>query len=196
MELASRRALLLFCAFVVAYLLASWLDLWSTTFALSRSPTASEQNVYATTGGAFDNTKVWLTTGIAGLFLATFFAFGLAKARRTSEQWLKKPRQSLLTLSPPPWTREALGYLPIHALAYPAAFVVLRVMAGLNNLLIAFGLVGPLGWAVKMAGKATTPLLGFWIVAALTYLALLILAAPWAARLIVSMRGSDRKSVV
>jgi hypothetical protein len=106
------------------------------------------------------------------LLLASFFAFGLVKAGRASKRWLERPRRSLLTLSPPPWYSQALEYLPLHALAYPIAFVALRILAGFNNLLIAGGLVRPLGWAVKTASNATTPTKGFWILAAIVYLAL------------------------
>lgn len=188
MKLGSRKLWLLLTAFVGAYLLASWLDLWSTTYALSRSPTASEQNVYATSAGAFDLQKAWQITGIAGVLLTAFFAFGLTKSAKTSEKWLRRPRQSLLTLNPPPWSRQALEYLPIHALSYPIAFVALRVFAGINNLLIAQGSIGPLGWAVKAASNATTPTIGFWIVAATVYLTLLMLVAPLAAHLLERVR--------
>jgi hypothetical protein len=175
-------------AFLTAYLLASWLDLWSTTHALEQSATAAEQNVYATSDGGFDPGKAWLITAAAGLLLGLFFAFGIGNAQRTSDEWLDNPRRSLLTLNMAPWSRRAMEYLPIHAVLYPISFIVLRVLAGINNLLIASGLFGPLGWAVKAAAGATTPVLGFWLVAGAMFLILLFLMAPLAAWLIRNLK--------
>jgi len=73
-----------------------------------------------------------------------------------------------------PWSRRFIDRSPLHYLSLAFGYVALRLLAAVNNLLIAADLPGPLGLAVHMIGKQTTPFVGFALAVGGFYLVLSI----------------------
>jgi hypothetical protein len=173
-------------AFALAYFAASGLDLWTTELALLR-PDASEANIYATNEGQYSAAKGWAITAIGGVLMIAWFAFGVFNAHRVSPQWLRHPVRSLFHLySNPlvsiPWSRRVLDRSPLHAIAITVAFVVFRILAAINNALIALGLDGPISMAIRQISVFSSPMIGFLVAVAAFYVAIILTVSPLAAR--------------
>lgn len=174
--------------YLLVYLAASYLDLWSTGLALRRTD-AFEANVFANEDSVYSATKAWAITALGGIGFAALFAFGATYARRVSDHWLDHPFRSFLVLFVNPWSPRVIDRTPLRYLAYALAFVMLRLLATGNNLLIASGETGPLGSAVGAVGARTSPAFGFISVIGLVYMAMVIAFLPVAARLLRQMRA-------
>jgi len=190
MRTSIRRAAVLTLVYGALFVFAAWLDLATTALALTRSG-ANEGNVYAVSGSGYDATRAWLISGAGGLVILGFLAFALVNQARVADVWLDKPVRSFGKLYINPFARGVMDRSPLHMLSFVVAFVPLRLLAALNNLLIyAFGMA-PIGWLVGRASRMTTPTIGFWLVLGTLFYALAFAAAPVAARLIRWMRRPE-----
>jgi hypothetical protein len=174
-------------AYLVAYLAASALDLVTTELALMR-PGSSEANVYATNSGVYSAEKAWLITAAGAAFMLPLFAFGVRNANTVSERWLNAPVRSFGTIYLNPFSRRFIDRAPLHAIAWAIAFVMFRLLAAINNALIAAAGAGPIGRAVRAVGRVTSAELGFIIVIGVMYVLLTIALSPWAAKIIKLIR--------
>jgi len=191
LRISFRRAAWLLGLYALAYLVASWLDLSTTALALHR-PEASEGNVYATDAAGYVSAKAWLITIAGGLVVGAFLIWSIFAAGAVTDVWLANPIRSWAKFYVNPWSRGVRDRSPLHMMSFVIAFVPLRLIAALNNILIASTGTAPLGKLVGLASRATSPTIGFWIVLAPLFYVLAIAAAPVAARLIIWLRGGDR----
>jgi len=190
-----RKALLLTAGYALVYFAASGLDLWTTVLALHR-PDTFEGNVFATSSGSFDGEKAWLMTDAAGVLMTVLFALGIWYADRMSPDWLRRPIRSFFYWRFNPlfidfWSRRTRDRAPLHAVSFAIAFAALRLLAAGNNLIIAAGYTGPLGAAVRAAGRATTPAMGLILAMGAAYIALAVLLSPLGASLLQSLRSKS-----
>jgi hypothetical protein len=167
--------------YLFAYLAASMLDLGTTELALRAG--GSEGNVFATNAGTYDCIRSLLVTGVGGLVMTALFAFGIKNAARVSGHWLKHPMRSFLIFYLNPWSAGLIDRSPLHALSFAGAFVVLRVLAAVNNMFIVAGSVGPIGALVRTVSRITTPEFGFAFVLGPAFILLAVLLAPFCAKL-------------
>jgi len=66
-------------------------------------------------------------------------------------------------------------------LSFALAFVVLRVLAAANNILLCEHRFAPLGALVGAVGRRTSPLIGFVVVIVIVFYLLAVLVSPFAA---------------
>jgi len=187
------RLMLLVGGFAAAYFAASGADLWTTALALHRAD-ASEGNVFATSSGAYNSAKAWWITDAAAILVIGLFLQGVSYAGRVSPQWLDRPMRSYFYRHFNPlfidtWSKRSRDRAPIHAVSFALAFVVLRLLAAGNNLIIAAGYSGPLGVAVRAVGRMTTPGIGLILAMGALYMALAVLLSPLSAALLRSLRS-------
>jgi hypothetical protein len=177
-------------AYAVAYLFASWLDLMTTAMALHR-PEASEGNVYATSGGGYVPAAAWLITFAGGVAFEACLIWSIITSDNVADRWLDHPIRSFAKLYVNPWSRRVRDRAPLHVMSFAIGFVLLRLLAALNNLLIAGTGTAPLGRFVGLASRATTPTIGFWLVIAPLFYILAIAVSPAASRIIAAMRAQS-----
>ena len=183
------RATLLIGLYAVAYLVASWLDLTTTTLAL-RQPTATEGNVYATTGEGYAASQAWLITIAGGLAIGACLAWSIFASRAVAERWLAHPIHSWARFYVNPWAAASRDPSPLHMMSFVIAFIPLRLIAALNNILIAGTGTAPLGKLVGVASRATSPVIGFWLVLGPLFYLAAIAASPVAARVMTWLRSA------
>jgi hypothetical protein len=184
---------LILAVYLLAYLAASWLDLASTSLGLQR-PGVTEKNVFATTGtGAYDARQAWLLTVAGGGVMLACMWFAAARATHVGERWLQHPVRSFGEFHINPFSRKAMEVTPLHFLSLALAFPSLRVIAAANNLLVYFYGWGPLGAVMQWIAERTTPLAGFAAVALSSFVMLMLVISPFAARLIYSWRAAERR---
>src|SRR6266404_1848263 len=87
-----------------------------------------------------------------------------------------------------PWSRRVIDRSPLHMLSFALAFIVLRVLAAANNLLLCEHRFAPLGALVGAVGARTSPLVGFCLVIVIVFYLLAMLISPLAAALLESWR--------
>lgn len=176
------RSLPLILAYALAYAVASLLDLWTTHWVLITG--GSEKNVFMLSEHGYVLHRSLIITLLGGLIMIAAFAFGVRRADQVSDRWLHRPLASFGLLYLNPWSVRARDRAPLHMLAQAMAFVALRLLAALNNLAIALGGVGPIGWLVQQAGVVTSPMLGFVLVIFPLFAAITLCMAPGSAALI------------
>ena len=184
------RPLKFFVAYVACYVAASYADLATTSLGLRREG-VSEKNVFVVTGEGYSDSRAWLITVLGGLVLIGCVWFAARNANRVDERWLRQPIRSLCVVYFSPWSKKGIAVAPLHALGLAMAFVILRVVAAANNLLVyAFG-ISPMGTPMKLIGAEMSPLAGFVIVgfSCLVFLAVALL--PVAVRIMRSWRTSE-----
>jgi hypothetical protein len=168
----------------LAYIAASWLDLASTSLGLQRSG-VTEKNVFATTGtGVYDPRQAWLLTLAGGGVMLACVWFAMSRAVHVGKRWLLHPVRSFGQFHLNPFSRTALDVTPLHFLSLALAFPALRAIAAANNLLVYFYGWGPLGAAMQWTAERTTPLAGFAAVALSSFVVLMFVVSPVAARII------------
>ena len=180
----AQRLVTFIALYFAAYLAASYVDLGSTSLGLQR-PGVTEKNLFATdAAGTYLPAQGWLLTlgGAVVLLLCILLAF--RNARRVDERWLRHPLQSFGKLYANPFSSTGLSVAPLHALSFALAFVVLRLLAGANNLLVYYYGWGPIGQTIKWLSNATSPLIGFCVVVFSLFAVTLVAMAPLAARVI------------
>lgn len=185
----SPSAGLVLTIYLAVYFVASWLDLASTELGLQR-PGTSEKNVFAvTTRGAFDPQKAWLLTLGGAAVLGACVLFAVSKANSVEERWLRKPGRALGEFHLNPFSRAALGVAPLQLLSLAIAFPILRTIAAANNMLVYWAGWGPVGALIKALAAATSPLVGFAVVAIAAFVLVMVVVSPIAARLLLSWRS-------
>ncbi|TWB63627.1 hypothetical protein [Nitrospirillum viridazoti] len=142
--------------YLLAYLVASGADIWTTLLAL-RAYGVHEGNSFLAAPDGLALARSWIATGLGAVFLTALYLFGIAHAHNVEPRWLCRPRRSFLRLYVNPW--RWLDRAPLHAIAYAQAFVVLRMVAAANNWSLAENGPGPLGdlvgWCVRHLGAMT-----------------------------------------
>jgi hypothetical protein len=184
------RAAWLILVYPLAYLLASWLDLTTTVMALQR-PEATEGNVYTTTAAGYVPATAWLITFAGGVAFEACLIWSILAAGTVTNRWLDHPLRSFAKFYVNPWSRGVRDRAPLHVMSFAIGFVLLRLVAALNNVLIASTGTAPLGRLVGMASRATTPTVGFWLVIAPLFYILAIAISPAASRIIASLRAQS-----
>jgi hypothetical protein len=182
-----RRIVIFSLLYLLAYVVASYLDLHTTILALQR-PGTSEGNVYATTGQDYVSTKAWLITAAGAVFIEAFLLFGALNARRVSEHWLRHPIRSFGKFYVIFWSRKLMDRSPLHMISFVIAFVPMRLLAAANNILIYYYGTAPLGRLIGLLSQRTSPTAAFWLVMGTLFYLLAFACAPLAARLIVWLR--------
>jgi hypothetical protein len=185
-----RRIVIFSLVYLVAYVVASYLDLRTTVLALQR-PGTTEGNVYSTSGHDYVPIKAWVITAGGALFIELFLLFGVLNAHRVSEHWLQHPIRSFAKLYVVFWSSKVMDRSPLHMLSFVIAFVPLRLLAAANNLLIYHHGTAPLGRLVGLVSRRTSPTTGFWLVMGTLFYLLAFACAPLAARLILWLRSRD-----
>ena len=187
----SRKRLLISAAIVYlfAYAVASYLDLWTTKVALNRSG-AHEGNAFVTSGATYLTTRAWIINIVGGVIMLGCIVFSAAYAARTETQWLRHPIASFKNVYLNPWATTAIRVSPLHLLSIAVAFVVMRLMAAVNNLLIYFHGFAPLGWSIEFLSKLVPVPLAFGLVIFTLFYLLAILVSPLAAKLISSWQAA------
>lgn len=183
----------LLLAYVGAYLLVSWLDVFTTGLALTR-PVATEGNVYSTSRGVWDAGRAWTITLVGGLMITGFLVMGAQRADAAPERWLAHPIRSFARLYLNPFAPRNADIAAIHCLAFAFGFVVLRLLAAINNLLIWRTDTGPLGQAIGLLTGPFGPIGAFWLVMGPTFYLTAFACAPLAVRTIGWLKGSSGRS--
>jgi|SRR4051794_23974177 hypothetical protein len=184
------RAAWLIGLYAIAYLVASWLDLTTTALALHR-PEASEGNVYSTGAAGYVALRAWLITIIGGVAIEACLAWSIIASSDVTEGWLAHPIRSWAKFYVNPWARSVRDRSPLHMMSFVIAFVPLRLIAALNNAVIASTGSAPLGKLVALVSRATTPTLGFWFVLGPLFYLCAIAVTPPAARLVIWLRKAE-----
>ena len=166
--------------YMVLYVLGAAFDLWTTTLALQR-PDIHEGNIAATTDGAFDLWRAISWNIAGGALLGVCVTSSLFFAPKVAPRWLEAPRRSFAHLYVLPWRARHLAYTPIHMLSYAFAFILLRVIAGSNNALLATGHTGILSWPIRQLAGYTGELTAVVSIVSLLYVGLTLAIAPTAA---------------
>lgn len=178
-----RRTIILAIAYALPFLVASWLDLWTTSLALTQ-PGASEGNVYATDGGAYLSGRAWAMTAIGGAMIEAFLLFAGLSAERVADHWLDRPMRSFTRVYINPWARSVIDRSPLHALSYVLAFVPLRLLAAINNALIWKTGAGPLGEAIGVLSHWIGATGAFWLVMGPLFCLMAVAISPVAAKIL------------
>lgn len=176
--------------FLIAYLGASFLDLWTTEIALL-APRAREGNPAATTDGLYSATKAWLVTTAGGIVLGYMVIFSLQRAHLVPDRWLRHPVKALLRPTLFPWMDRDKGRTALNCLSYALAFPLLRVAAAANNAMIGYGMEGFISYAVMKLAVFVPVLTATIAVILAMYALLVILMAPVAKRAIALLAGSN-----
>jgi hypothetical protein len=185
-----RRIISLSLAYLLAYLIASYLDLYTTILALQR-PGTSEGNVYSTSGHDYVATKAWLITAAGAVFIEAFLLFGALNAQRVSDHWLRHPVRSFGKVYVIFWSQKVMDRAPLHMLSFVIAFVPMRLLAAANNLLIYHYGTAPLGRLIGLLSHRTSLAVAFWLVMGTLFYLLAFACAPLAARLIRWLRTRE-----
>ena len=188
-----RRIVSLSFSYLLAYLVASYLDLHTTILALQR-PGTSEGNVYSTSGHDYIAAKAWLITAAGAVFIEAFLLFGALNAQRVSEHWLRHPIRSFGKLYVIFWSQKVMDCSPLHMLSFVIAFIPLRLLAAANNLLIYYYGTAPLGRLIGLLSHRTSLVAAFWLVMGTLFYVLTFACAPLAARLIIWLRTDEDTS--
>jgi hypothetical protein len=184
-----RGAFAFIVIYLVAYLLASTADLASTSLGLRR-PGASEKNVFATTDGAYAAARAWALTAAGAFVMVGCVVYALRNADRVEERWLRQPVRSFGKLYLNPFSQRSIGVTPLHLLSLALGFVVMRLLAAMNNLLVYFYGFGPIGELIKAISPRTSALAGFAIVAGGLFVLVTLGMSRFAVKLLRSWRSA------
>src|SRR2546421_1600615 len=185
-----RRVLQLSLAYILAYFIASYLDLRTTLLALQR-PGTSEGNVYSTSGHDYIATKAWLITVAGALFIEAFLLFGALNASRVADQWLRHPLRSWGKFYIAFWSRRVIDRSPLHMLSFVIAFVPLRLLAAGNNLRIYHFGTAPLGRLIGLLSHRTSAAVAFCRVMGPLFYLFAFFWSPLAARCVAWRQSSE-----
>jgi hypothetical protein len=183
----SKPALVYFIGYLAFYFLASWMDLATTSLGLTRLG-VTEKNVLTITSEGYSPERAWLITVIGAIILAACVLNAFRNSQRVKEHWLQHPIRSFGEFYINPWSEAAIGFTPIHFLAFSIAFPIFRILASINNLAIYWYDIAPIGELMGIVGSKTSPLIGFTLVGFSFFALIVIAVAPFAAKMIVSLR--------
>lgn len=184
-----RRKIALFAVlYAAAYLACAGLDLGTTTLALTHAD-VSEGNVYAKDAAGYAASRAWTINLVALVLIeAGLIASGLAAAN-VAEVWLRRPVASFAKVYVNPFARRLADRGPLHVVSFALAFLVLRLLAAGNNLMIYKTGYGPIGALIGGLSHHSTPLIAFWLVLAPAFYLLAFAISPLAVRVILWLRG-------
>jgi hypothetical protein len=184
---ARKRVLVFIVFYILAYVIASYLDLATTSLGLQR-PGVSEKNVFATTAQGYSTKRAWIITAGGAVIMTACILFAVRHSASVEERWLHHPIRSFGKFYLNPWSKSAITVSPLHMLSLVIAFALLRVLAAANNLSVYWFGFGPMGALMKGLAARTSPLVGFCLVAFSSFLLTMLASAPLAARVIASWR--------
>jgi hypothetical protein len=179
----SRRILLLAALYLLTYLIAGFFDLSTTELALHKA-NAHEGNVFVTNGNVYGNATAWFITLGGAVIMVGCVIFALRNAPRVQDAWLRHPARSFRKFYINPWSDDALAFSPLHMLSFALAFVIFRLLAAGNNLMIAFYGVAPIGLPIEWIAQHSSPLLGFALVVFPIFYILAITISPLSVRIL------------
>jgi hypothetical protein len=182
-----KRLIIFVAAYLTAYFVASWMDLSTTSVGLTQ-PGVSEKNVLAVTSEGYSSKNAWLLTAAGAVILTACILESFRNSHRVAEHWLKYPVRSFGKLYFNPWSEEAIKFTPIHFLSLAIAFLLLRMLAALNNLAVILYGFGPMGELMEMVASKTSPLIGFITIGFFFFIIVTLAVAPFAAKVIRSWR--------
>lgn len=197
----SRSAIVAFTiTYAAAYLTASYLDLWTTHLALLL-PHAAEANPFAVVEGDFSAKHAWIYTAIVGPILIAYVLYGAAKLHRVTDEHLRRPLRSYaqfggwwgLTVLLSVYFVPRSDRAALHTLSAAIAFVVLRLLAAMNNAMIAVWGDGFLAAALRPVIAALGPLAAFIVVICGLYIVLMLLTAKLLGALVATSRSTPIK---
>lgn len=173
------RWLLLYAA---AYCVGAALDLWSTIAATSHG--IAEGNTYTLSNGAYVALRALAINVVGGLIMLALWGVGIARAASVSPRWLDHPFASWQKFYFNPFASAVADRAPLHLVAWSAGFVVFRLLAALNNMMLMMGLAGPIGWTIFALAPAIGQTSAFMFVVAIWCIGLVILSTPLAAAIL------------
>ena len=189
--------LTLTAAYAAAYLAASFLDLWTTSLALLQTR-AAEGNPFDVVDGDYSAARAWTYTGIVGLLLIAYVGYGVANLHRVAAVHLQRPLLSYAQFGG--WwgltVLLAVYFVPrsdraaLHTLSAAIAFVVLRLLAAVNNAMIAVWGDGFLSAALRPVISVVGPLPAFVLVICGLYAVLMLTTA----KILGSLAATSRES--
>lgn len=188
-----QRVAILALVYAVAYLVAAACDLGTTMLALQRKGFA-EGNVYAVNDAGYAAERAWAITLGMGVLIDALMVASLLRAGRVTEACLRRPIRSFGKVYLNPFAARVADRAPIHVLSFCLAFVPLRLLASLNNLLIYKAGVAPLGLLIARVSRVTSATIGFWLVMGPVFYLLAFAAAPLAAALIRRLDGAPAET--
>jgi hypothetical protein len=162
--------------YVVAYSIGAGLDLWTTAAATGQG--IAEGNTYTLSNGTYVALRAAAINFVGGLIMLTLWGAGIDRAASVSPRWLDRPFASWGKFYFNPLARAVADRAPLHLLAWALAFVIFRVLAAVNNLMLISGLPGPIGWTIFAIAPTTGQTAAFILVVAFWYVALAILVSP------------------
>jgi len=189
-----RRLAILAAVYAVAYLIAAACDLGTTALALQREG-FGEGNVYATDDTGYVAARAWVITLFMGVLIEVFMAASLLRAGKATEACLRRPIRSFGKFYINPFAASMADRAPIHVLSFCLAFVPLRLLASLNNLLIYKAGFAPLGLLIAKVAQVSSPSLGFWLIMGPAFYLLAFAAAPAAAAVIRWLNGARGEAI-
>jgi hypothetical protein len=188
----TRRLALAAGLYLLAYSLAACADLWTTTFAIERAG-AREGNIFAANGPVYIPTRALIINIGGAVIMTACVMFSASYAESMEPEWLLRPMASFRNMYLNPWSPAAIRVSPLHMLSLALGFVVLRLLAAGNNMLIYFYGIAPIGAPIKMIAQHTSGVLAFAIVLVPLFYVLAIAVSPIAAKLL-SLDLTDRGS--
>jgi hypothetical protein len=169
--------------YLLIYSLAAYADLWTTMFAI-RAAGAHEGNVFSTSGSDYMVTRALLINIGGAVIMTACVMFSANYVESMDPQWLLRPMASFGQLYLNPWSPAAIRVSPLHMLSLALGFVVLRLLAAGNNLMIYFFGVAPIGEPIKIIAQHTSGVFAFTIVLVPLFYVLAIGVSPIAAKLL------------
>lgn len=172
-------------SYLVLFSLAACLDLWTTMVALSR-PGVHEGNSAVNNGQEYLPRRALMVNLAGAAIMTACVMFSANHAECVEAKWLHSPIASFRKIYLNPWSAEAIRVSPLHMLSMAIAFLGIRVIAAVNNLLIYFYGVGPIGALINGMARHTSALIAFSVVIVPLFYLLAIAVSPWAAKLVSS----------
>lgn len=166
------------------------MDLATTTLGLTKSG-VSEMNPFAVNSDGYSSHNAWFLTVIGAVVLTAYILVSFRNSHRVEEHWLQYPVHSFGKLYFNPLSKEALKYTPIHFLSLALAFPLFRILAALNDLVVFWYGIGPLGGLMEIVAVKTSPLIGFSLIGFLFFGLITLIVAPFSARIIVIWKGTS-----
>src|SRR5580658_10196375 len=96
------RVAVVVTVYLLAYFLASLLDLSTTALALQTSG-AHEGNTFVTSAQSYLTLRAWAITVAGGLIMSGCVVFAVRNAQRAEEVWLQHPVRSFALFYINPW---------------------------------------------------------------------------------------------
>jgi hypothetical protein len=175
------------------YVLASYLDMWTTHLALATAG-VHEGNAFVTSAQVYLTTRSWIITIVGGVLMIGCVVFAAAYAERMDAQWLLRPVSSFRKSYLNPWSEAAMTVAPLHALSLAIGFALLRILAAANNSLIYSYGVAPIGGLIDLVARRLPAMAAFVIVIVALFYLLAIAVSPLAAKIILGWRRSARNA--